>query len=128
MQRRHFSRVALAGACPAERLSGGAPAAIRAKAMESHIALAVTRPRTWLVAYIPPTGSAPRTFGLNMSLLSRSARARWYNPTTGDYVLIDPAIPNSGLHQFTTPGENGTGTNDWLLVADTPEEAGHRDQ
>jgi len=114
---------------PAESLSGETSAPITGQGDGSgHIALAVTRPRTWLVAYIPPTGSAPRTFGLNMSLLSRSARARWYNPTTGDYVLIDPAIPNNGLHQFTTPGENGTGTNDWLLVADTPEEPGHRDQ
>jgi hypothetical protein len=28
-------------------------------------------------------------------------------------------VDNSGLRDFTTPGDNGTGTNDWVLVAES---------
>ncbi|MEO8676982.1 MAG: PKD domain-containing protein, partial [Casimicrobiaceae bacterium] len=50
------------------------------------------------------------------------ARGRWYNPTSGVYTDITGGaytLANSGTRAFTTPGNNGTGTNDWVLVLDT---------
>ena len=55
-----------------------------------------------------------------MSAMSSPARARWYNPTSGVYSLIGTNFANSGTRQFTTPGDNGTGTNDWVLQFDLP--------
>ena len=74
-----------------------------------------------LVAYLPSTGTSARTISVNMSVLSGPGRARWYNPTSGAYIEISGgaySIPNSGTRAFTTLGDNGTGTNDWVLVLD----------
>jgi Protein of unknown function (DUF4038)/Putative collagen-binding domain of a collagenase len=82
-----------------------------------HIAAAGTADRGWLLAYVPP-GAGPRTFGIDMSALRAPARARWFNPATGGYVDIAAALPNEGVREFGTPGDNGTGTFDWVLVLD----------
>lgn len=70
-----------------------------------------------VIAYVPSTGTEPRTITVNLARLSGAADARWYNPTDGTYVAI-PGSPlvNSGDRLFTTPGDNGTGANDWVLV------------
>ena len=52
-----------------------------------------------------------------MTELGGSASGRWYNPTSGQYTTIAGSpFANTGSRTFTTPGNNGTGTNDWLLV------------
>ncbi|MFO1313563.1 MAG: DUF4038 domain-containing protein [Burkholderiales bacterium] len=74
-----------------------------------------------LLAYLPSTGTAPRTISIVMSTLSGMTRARWFNPASGVYVDITGGaytLPPSGTRSFTTPGDNGTGTNDWVLVID----------
>ena len=80
------------------------------------IATATTPDSDWLVAYFPPTGAGSQTAQLDMSIMSGPATARWFNPATGEYTAIDPSLPNAGLRLFSTPGNNGTGTNDWVLV------------
>lgn len=70
-----------------------------------------------VMAYVPATGTRPRAITVNMAKLSGAASARWYNPTDGKYRAIDGSpFANSGSREFTTPGDNGTGTNDWVLV------------
>jgi hypothetical protein len=55
-----------------------------------------------------------------MERLSGPANARWYNPTDGTYRSIaESPLANSGSRDFTTPGDNGTSTNDWVLVLET---------
>ncbi len=74
---------------------------------------------TALVAYLPSTGTTARTITVTMSVLGAFARGRWYNPASGVYSDITGgaySLANSGTHAFTTPGNNGTGTNDWVLV------------
>jgi hypothetical protein len=85
----------------------------------SYIASAITSDRSWLLAYVPGTsrGKASRTFTLDAAAMSGTARARWWNPTTGAYTPIG-RVPASGSRRFTTPGDNGAG-NDWVLVLDT---------
>ena len=70
-----------------------------------------------VMAYVPSTGMAARTITLDMSQLSDSVGAQWYNPTNGKYVSVAGSpLTNVGSREFTTPGDNGTGTYDWVLV------------
>ena len=74
-----------------------------------------------LLAYLPSTGTGTRTITVQMGVLGAYARGRWYNPTSGAYTDLTGGaytLANSGTHAFTTPGNNGTGTNDWVLVLD----------
>jgi hypothetical protein len=82
----------------------------------SYVAAAATPDGTLLLAYVPPTGTTQRTFSVDLTALSGPATARWWNPTTGNSTGIGGAFPNTGATSFTTPGDNGTGQNDWVLV------------
>jgi hypothetical protein len=43
--------------------------------------------------------------------------ARWFDPTTGVYQSISGSpFANSGSRQFTAPGNNSGGNQDWVLV------------
>ncbi|QSQ19081.1 DUF4038 domain-containing protein [Pyxidicoccus parkwayensis] len=65
------------------------------------------------LAYVPSL----RTVTVDMSRLSGPATARWFDPTQGTYVTVSGSpFPNSGARTFTPPGNNGTGTGDWVLV------------
>jgi hypothetical protein len=75
-----------------------------------------------VMAYIPSTGTGARSLTVDMSELAGQAQGRWYNPTTGAYTdIAGSPFANTGSRTFTTPGNNGTGTNDWALVLDAPE-------
>ena len=79
------------------------------------------------MAYVPSTGAGTRTITVNMGRLSEPANARWYNPTNGSCTAIEGSpLANSGSRDFTTPGDNGTGTNDWVLVLEAAPRLGHR--
>lgn len=68
-----------------------------------------------MIAYIPDR----RTITVDMSKLSGPAIARWYDPASGKFRSIDGSpLPNTGTHEFATPGDNadGPGNADWVLV------------
>jgi len=81
----------------------------------------VSRGKSYLLAYIP-TGN-PITVRLG-SISGDTCRAWWFNPRTGEPVLIG-AIRNVGEHEFVPPGISkelpwlriGRGC-DWVLVLD----------
>jgi hypothetical protein len=81
-----------------------------------YVAAAATPDGTLFVAYVPPAHSGPLT--ADLTALSGSARARWFDPTSGTYSSIG-SFPNTGTQVFTIPGANSAGANDWLLVLDT---------
>jgi hypothetical protein len=83
------------------------------------ITSAVTKDGSWLLAYVPVLEKGPRTFSVDMSALAGPSRARWFDPATGNYIAIAQALPNQGEQSFTTPGQRGDGTDDWVLVLDT---------
>jgi hypothetical protein len=83
-----------------------------------YVTAAATADGRVLVAYVPPTGTGSRDITVDMSALARPATARWFNPASGAYLPIASALPNAGTRVFTTPGDNGTGQNDWVLVLD----------
>jgi hypothetical protein len=90
----------------------------------SHITAAATSDGTWLLAYVPSNGaSATKTFSVDLRSMGGPTRGRWWNPTTGAYSDITAGartLANTlAAQSFTTPGANGSGANDWVLVLDT---------
>lgn len=85
-----------------------------------YVTAARTGDGSLVMAYVPSTGTEPRRITVDMARLSGPASERWYNPTNGDYIDI-PGSPlaNAGTRTFATPGDNGTGANDWVLVLET---------
>ena len=68
-----------------------------------------------LVAYVPPAHSGSIT--VDMTAMSGTTLARWFNPTTAAYTTIG-TFPNSGTQVFNPPGNNGSGYSDWVLQLD----------
>jgi hypothetical protein len=76
-----------------------------------------TADRKLSVTYVPSTGTEPRALTVNLGRFAGPVRARWYNPTDGRYSVIEGVSrPGRDPHVFRTPGDNGTKTNDWLLI------------
>ena len=58
-----------------------------------------------------------RTVTLDMTKLSTSAVAFWYDPSNGTYITISGSpFANAGTRQFTPPGNNSGGDGDWVLI------------
>ena len=69
------------------------------------------------VTYIPSTGTVSRSLTIDLAQFSGPVNARWFNPTNGHWKTITKEpLPNQNSRMFHTPGDNGTKTNDWLLV------------
>jgi hypothetical protein len=69
------------------------------------------------LAYIPSTGTDSRELTVDLSQLAGPVMAAWYNPVSGQYQTARGGpLANAGAVRLTTPGDNGSGTNDWLLV------------
>ncbi len=75
-----------------------------------------------LLAYIPPDlplTTTQKTFSVDCRSLSAGIKVSlWWNPTTGAFTNASPSTVDNSLsaQSFTTPGDNGTGSNDWMLV------------
>jgi hypothetical protein len=81
---------------------------------------AITPGRDRIVIYLPPTNIAKRTLTVDVSRLKVPYTARWFNPANGAYQVINTQTrSNKGEQAFTTPGDNGGGYNDWVLVLQT---------
>ncbi len=84
-------------------------------------AAARTADGSLVMVYTPSS----RTMTIDMSKLSATATARWYDPTNSQYRAITGSpFPNSGSRQFATPGNNADGNPDWILVIETNPPAG----
>jgi hypothetical protein len=81
-----------------------------------YVAAAATPGGTLLVAYVPPTHQGP--IEVDMRAMTGLTRARWFDPTSGSYTSIGNNLANAGSRSFTTPGNNGAGATDWVLVLD----------
>jgi hypothetical protein len=61
------------------------------------------------------------TLTIALTNFSSSVTARWYDPTANTFAAIPGSpFPNIGTHNFTTPGKNSAGDNDWVLVIEAP--------
>jgi len=69
------------------------------------------------VIYIPSTGLEPREFTLNKSRFAAPVTANWFSPTDGrSEPVADKPRANKATLAIRSPGNNGTKTNDWLLL------------
>jgi hypothetical protein len=69
------------------------------------------------VTYIPSTGTDGRELTIAMGRFAKPVTARWYNPTNGRFVQVEgSSFANRATHRLRTPGDNGTGANDWVLI------------
>jgi hypothetical protein len=74
---------------------------------------AATSDGTLVLAYTP----ASTTLTVDMTKLSGSATARWFDPSNATFRAISGSpFSNSGTKTFSTPGNNGDGDSDWVLV------------
>jgi hypothetical protein len=71
------------------------------------------------VTYIPSTGTDRRELRIALGRFAKPVTARWYNPINGQFVEVEGSpYANRGAHRLRTPGDNGTGANDWALILD----------
>jgi hypothetical protein len=88
------------------------------------ITAACTTERTLALLYIPADGNGPRTFTLNLSSFPGPVTAHWFNPAKDAPLAAHTGdLPNRAQQTLSTPGDNETGVNDWVLsleAADAP--------
>ena len=59
-----------------------------------------------------------------MNRLRAPVEATWFDPANGQYKPVEGSpFTNDGKRDFTSPGKNGGGTNDWLLVLEVSRAA-----
>jgi hypothetical protein len=86
---------------------------------DSRVASAAAPDGSLALAYLPPTGHhRAQTVTIDATLLRGPFRARWWDPTRGQFLDVSPGLSNDSQYQFTTPGNNSAGDGDWLLVLD----------
>ena len=65
------------------------------------------------VAYVPTL----RTITVDMTQMSGATTARWFDPASGHFTgIAGSPFANTGSLDFTTPGVNDDGDEDWVLV------------
>lgn len=79
----------------------------------NYVAAACNPAGTLWVAYAGPSRAS--TIDVDMTKMSGTALARWWNPTTAAFTTVG-SFANTGTHTFTWPGDNGSGFSDWVLV------------
>ena len=78
---------------------------------DTYATAASTPDGTLAMAYLPDI----RRVTIDMTKLSGSVIARWFDPTNDTFTMIGTFV-NSGKQRFTPPGKNGDGDGDWLLI------------
>ncbi|QQR90008.1 MAG: DUF4038 domain-containing protein [Myxococcales bacterium] len=81
----------------------------------SEVAASLTADGTLALVYLPPDHNSGIT--VDLSLMSGSVTATWYDPTTDASVSAGSSL--SGSQLFSHPGTNSEGQNDWLLELTT---------
>lgn len=66
-----------------------------------------------IVSYLPTA----RTVTVDMGKLAAPATGRWFDPADGSFrEIAGTPLANQGLREFTTPGANADGDQDWVLL------------
>ena len=79
----------------------------------AYVVTAYFRDGSGSVSYAPVS----TTLTVAMSRFTGPVNATWFDPTAGRYSMISGSpFSNSGTKDFATPGENGAGDRDWVLL------------
>ncbi len=88
-----------------------------------YVAAAQTPDGSLAILYFPADGQAAREITLDLSRFPGPVAARWFNPARDAApVPHDRPLSNRAEQPLRTPGDNGTGVNDWALVLEAPGE------
>ena len=80
---------------------------------------AVTADGKLSVTYIPSSGTEGRELTIAMGRFAKPVTARWYNPTTGQFVAAEGSpFANSAKRLLHTPRPTNSQANDWMLTLD----------
>lgn len=72
------------------------------------------------MAYIPANGIEPREFVADLSAFSGPLAGQWFNPAVDEPLRRFPgSLSNRAGQSLRTPGNNGAGANDWVLVLES---------
>ena len=83
----------------------------------TQVAAAVARDHKLALIYIPADGKNPRELIVNFDEFSAPVTANWFNPARdAEFIAHDATLSNRGSQKLQTPGDNGTGVNDWVLL------------
>ena len=78
-----------------------------------YVTAGVAADGTLAVAYLPQ----PQTLTLDLSKLTSTVSARWFDPTDGSSKPVDGSpFENRGPREFVPPQKNAAGGTDWVLV------------
>ena len=79
----------------------------------NYVTAALTNDGKLALVYVPSS----RKITVDLTKLTGSVTARWYDPTAGTYQAIAGSpFSNTGSHAFRTPGTHSDGASDWVLV------------
>lgn len=81
---------------------------------DDYVTTAYTPDGKLLMAYLPEGGSLT----VNLSKFNGDVKAQWFDPTNGSYTDAG-RFNNSGSVSISSPGSNGDGDRDWVLVMET---------
>jgi hypothetical protein len=71
------------------------------------------------VTYVPSASPGGRELRIALGRFPRLVTARWYNPTNGRFIEAEGSpYANRAARRLRTPGDNGTGASDWVLILD----------
>ena len=70
------------------------------------------------VTYVPSTGTEKRALTVDGTKFAGPISIRWFNPATGEFTPAS-SLPTTSAHRLHTPGDNGTGENDWVLLMES---------
>jgi len=81
-----------------------------------HVAVALADDGSLALAYLPKGG----TIQVAMERLHGAVDVSWFDPTSGQYRPAEGSpFDNKGQRDFTSPGQNSAGENDWVLLLQT---------
>lgn len=81
------------------------------------VTAAQTADRKFAMLYIPSQGKEPRELTLDLSLFPGPVSGRWINPAKdAQDILWERPLKNAQGQIVRTPGDNSTGTSDWVLI------------
>jgi hypothetical protein len=82
----------------------------------NYVASAVTPDGSLGMAYLPQGG----TITIALTNLQNAITARWFDPSANSFTTIAGSpFSNTGIQNFTSPGNNSAGNPDWVLVLES---------
>jgi hypothetical protein len=86
-----------------------------------YVAAACASDGSFMHVFFPYTsGGGSQNATVVMSQMAGTSSAQWWDPRSGALSSAGSGISNSGTHVFTTPGNNSSGFNDWVLLVTVP--------